>query len=75
MRLSGRRQGSLKDTALSLRALLFSADGSKHLDDEFTASIAIGANLGQVTAAAAAIGIALGRRLIERGARELIESP
>lgn len=67
-------KGSLQDAMLNLRALLFSADGSKHLDDESTAPIAIGSNLGEVTTAAAAIGTALGQRMIERGARELIES-
>ncbi|HXR25979.1 MAG TPA: hydroxymethylbilane synthase [Candidatus Binataceae bacterium] len=67
-------KGSLTDAALNLRALLFSADGSRHLDDEFNAPFAIGSNLGQVTAAAGAIGAALGQRMIERGARELIEN-
>jgi hydroxymethylbilane synthase len=67
-------KGNLTDAALSLRALLFNADGSKHLDDEFDAPFAIGSNLGQATSAAAAIGKVLGQRMIERGARELIES-
>jgi hydroxymethylbilane synthase len=67
-------KGDLQDATLKLRALLFSADGSKHLDDELTAPLVIGSNLGEVITAAAAIGTALGRRMIERGARELIES-
>jgi hydroxymethylbilane synthase len=67
-------KGSVTDATLNLRALLFSADGSKHLDDEFAAPFAIGSNLGQVTAAAAEIGKARGQRMIKRGAHELIES-
>jgi len=67
-------KGNLTGAALNLRALLFNADGSKHLDDEFTAPFAVGSNLGQATSAAAAIGKVLGQRMIERGARELIES-
>lgn len=67
-------KGNFKDAALNLRALLFNADGSKHLNDEFTAPIAIGADLDKVTTTAVAIGMALGQHLIERGARELIES-
>jgi hypothetical protein len=54
--------------------LLFSADGSKHLEDEAGAPFTIAATVGQVTSAATAIGTTLGVRMIERGARELIES-
>jgi hydroxymethylbilane synthase len=67
-------KADLKEALLNLRALLFSADGSKHLDDELTAPLVIGSKLGEVKTTAAAIGTALGRRMIERGARELIES-
>lgn len=67
-------KGTLEDAALNLRALLFSADGSKHLEDEVGAPFTIAATVGQVTSAATAIGTTLGVRMIERGARELIES-
>jgi hydroxymethylbilane synthase len=67
-------KGSLTDSSLKLRALLFSTDGSQSLDDEYTAPIALDSDLGKVTAAAAALGVSLGQRMIDRGARELIGS-
>jgi hypothetical protein len=67
-------KGSLADSSLKLRALLFSTDGSQSLDDEYTAPIALDSDLGKVAAAAAALGVSLGQRMIDRGARELIGS-
>jgi hydroxymethylbilane synthase len=67
-------KGSFKGATLNLRALLFSTDGSKHLDDELTAPFAIAATTNQAASAASAIGTTLGMRMIEHGARELIES-
>lgn len=66
-------KGSLTDVALNLRALLFSADGSKHLEDEIAAPFATGTNLNQMATTATAIGMKLGQRMVENGARELIE--
>jgi len=67
-------KGDLKDATLNLRALLFSADGTKHLEDELTAPLVIGSSLSELRSTAATIGTALGQRMIERGAHELIES-
>jgi hydroxymethylbilane synthase len=67
-------KGSITDSSLRLRALLFSTDGSRSLDDEHSATIALDADLGKVTSVAAALGVSLGQRMIDRGARELIGS-
>lgn len=66
-------KGSVGDAALKLRALLFSTDGSKRLADEIVAPFSIDASRAELTPAAVAIGTALGKRMIDRGARELIE--
>jgi hydroxymethylbilane synthase len=66
-------KGSVGDKSLELRTLLFSTDGSKSLADGIAAPFAIGSSLSELTQAAAAIGLALARRTIDRGARQLIE--
>ena len=66
-------KGSVGDAALKLRALLFSTDGSKRLADEIAAPFSIDASRAELTPAAIAIGTALGKRMIDRGACELIE--
>jgi hydroxymethylbilane synthase len=66
-------KGSFGDASLKIRALLFSTDGSMSLADEVAAPLAIGASAGELTPAAAAIGSALGQRMIDRGALDMIE--
>jgi len=66
-------KGSVGDSSLEMRTLLFSTDGSKSLADEITAPFAIGSGLLELTQSAAAIGATLGRHMLDRGARELIE--
>jgi len=66
-------KGRAHDEALSLRTLLFSPDGSKHLADEISLPLPINAERTELIRGAAAIGTALGHRMIDRGARELIE--
>jgi hydroxymethylbilane synthase len=62
------------DATMELRALLFSIDGARSLADEITAPYRIEDARSGSAPAAAAIGVALGHRLIDRGARELIAS-
>jgi hydroxymethylbilane synthase len=66
-------KGSAADTTLELRALLFSTDGSQSLADEIAAPFALALGIAELTQAAAAIGSTLGRRMLDRGARQLIE--
>jgi hydroxymethylbilane synthase len=67
-------KASLDGGALTLRALLFSVDGTRNLADEIAAAYHLEDERAILAPAAAAIGAALGRRLIDRGARELIAS-
>ena len=67
-------RASAGDGTLTVRALLFSTDGSRHLADEIAVPYQIEEARAGAAAAAGAIGIALGERLIARGARELIGS-
>ncbi len=66
-------KGSVGDNLMKLRALLFSSDGSTSLSDEITAPFPSSTSLSELTRAAATIGATLGDRLIDRGARQLIE--
>jgi hydroxymethylbilane synthase len=66
-------KASVEGAAMELRALLFSLDGTRNLADEIVTAYRIEDVLAGL-AAAAAIGATLGRRLIDRGARELIAS-
>jgi hydroxymethylbilane synthase len=65
-------KASVADGALKVRALLFSVDGARSLADEIAADYRIEDGPAHLATAAAAIGATLGRRLIDRGARELI---
>jgi hydroxymethylbilane synthase len=67
-------KGRVEDATLTLRALLFNTDGSKSLADEISAPALVNASLDESINTAAALGRALGNRMIDRGARELIES-
>jgi len=66
-------KGSVGDKSLELRTLLFSTDGSKSLADEIAAPFATDVGVAELTQAAAAIGSTLARRMLDRGARQLIE--
>jgi hydroxymethylbilane synthase len=68
-------KASLDGGALTLRALLFSVDGTRNLADEIAAAYHLEDERAILAPAAAAIGATLGRRMIDRGARELIVSP
>jgi hydroxymethylbilane synthase len=59
---------------MTLRALLFSVDGARDLADEIVTLYRIEDEHAGLAPAAAAIGATLGRRMIDRGARELIAS-
>ena len=61
-------KASLADGNLSIHTRLFSADGSRDLEDEFAAPAHAGDS-----AAAARIGEQLASRMIERGARALLD--
>jgi len=67
-------KGSAEGASLKLRALLFSADGAHSLADQIEAPNRIEKGSAEFASAAAAIGAALGNRMIDRGARELIGS-
>jgi hydroxymethylbilane synthase len=59
---------------MKLHARLFSVDGTRSLADEIAAAYRIEDGRAELAPAAAAIGATLGRRLIDRGAHELISS-
>ena len=65
-------KASVDGEALKIHALLFSVDGARNLADEISAAYRIENEGAGLASAAAAIGAALGRRMIERGARDLI---
>lgn len=66
-------KASARDNRLGLRALLFSLDGARSLADEIEQPYPLPARAGaQDVIAAAAVGVALGTRMLARGARELI---
>lgn len=77
-------KSTVDGVAMNLHALLFSVDGARHLADEISMAYRIEDDRNQenqnqdgragLAPAAAAIGAALGRRMIDRGARELIAS-
>jgi hydroxymethylbilane synthase len=66
-------KGHARDESLSLRTLLFSSDGSRSLADEISLPLPIAAERTELIRVATAIGAALGHRMIDRGARELID--
>ncbi|HEX3408808.1 MAG TPA: hydroxymethylbilane synthase [Candidatus Binataceae bacterium] len=65
-------RSSVDGGVMNLYALLFSADGARHLADEISTAYRIEDGLAGSAPASAAIGAALGQRMIDRGARELI---
>jgi hydroxymethylbilane synthase len=67
-------KATVEGGSISLHALLFSVDGTRHLADEIaTPYRGEDARAGSAPTAAA-IGATLGRRMIDRGARDLIAS-
>jgi len=67
-------KASVDGAALKLHALLFSGDGTRNLADKIAAAYRIEDACAGLAPAAAAIGVALGHRMIDRGARVLIAS-
>jgi hydroxymethylbilane synthase len=67
-------KASVDGATLKLNALLFSVDGSRNLAGEIAVPYRIEDGRDGLSPAAAAIGATLGRRMIDRGARELIAS-
>lgn len=59
---------------LKVRALLFSVDGTRNLADEIVAAYLIEHGPAGSVPEASAIGVALGHRMIDRGAHDLIAS-
>lgn len=60
-------KGTLRGGSLSLRVILFSTDGARHMSDEIADSVA-----GGDSKAAASLGEKLGARMLSQGARELL---
>ncbi|MBI3758311.1 MAG: hydroxymethylbilane synthase [Deltaproteobacteria bacterium] len=67
-------KGRVENATLTLRALLLNTDGSKSLADEISGPASVNASLAESTGAASALGRELGNRMIDLGARDLIES-
>ena len=70
-------KGSIASDSISLRALLFTVDGAKSLADEASAPYQPGKSSSsqdgkEALQAATALGVALGRRMIDQGADKMI---
>lgn len=64
-------KGTISSERLTLRALLFSGDGSAHMQDSLDTALSLEDE--KLEAAASACGEALGRRMIGAGARAMID--